>query len=273
MNPYKEENLMPVLIAVILGLLQGLTEFLPVSSSGHLLFLQTAFGLDNPLFLSVMLHVATLIAVMFVLRREIWEMIRHPFSKPTLYLVLASVVTAIIYFAGKTVFDTALENPFLLGYCFLVTAALLLVAELFPVRKKHSLEELRWSDAVIMGAMQGVAIFPGISRAGSTLVGGLFSGLERTDAARFSFLMSIPVVLGSLLLEVKDVIEAPHLIADVNWFALVIGMAVAGVVGVLTVKFMLRLISKWSLKIFSVYVGALGLFILLDQWFFHLIAW
>ena len=88
MKSDKEEMAMPILIAVILGLLQGLTEFLPVSSSGHLLFLQTAFGLENPLFLSVMLHVATLIAVMFVLRREIWEMIRHPFSKPTLYQLL-----------------------------------------------------------------------------------------------------------------------------------------------------------------------------------------
>lgn len=268
---------MHILIAILLGLIQGLTEFLPVSSSGHLLLLEKAFGLNNPLFFSVMLHLATLAAVCVVLRKELWHMIRHPLSRETLCVVVASAVTAVIYFAFKKIFDAALTDGHLLGYCFLVTAILLFVVEAVVRRRGEKtgrpLKEIKWTDALLIGAFQGFAIFPGISRAGATLSGGLLGGLRRSSAARFSFIISIPVILGSFILEGKDLLEQPALAADINWIALIIGMLVACAAGIFAIRFMLKLLQKWSLRIFGVYVGVLGLFVLLDQWFFHLIAW
>lgn len=262
---------MSILLALALGILQGLTEFLPVSSSGHLLIVQKIFGLDEMLFFNILLHLGTLFAVCWVMRKEIWEMVKHPFSRKTLMLVLASVVTAAIYFLLKNFFDSAFEGS-LLGYCFIVTAIILFVVESLPGGKRTS-ENMKWSDSVVMGLMQGLAILPGISRAGATLSGGMLAGMERKEAARFSFLMSIPVILGSFILEGKDVISQPELMQNIDWLPIIIGVAAAAVSGFLAIRFMLKLIEKMSLKIFSAYVGGLGLLILVDQWFFHIINW
>ena len=262
---------MSILLALALGILQGLTEFLPVSSSGHLLIVQKIFGLDEMLFFNILLHLGTLFAVCWVMRKEIWEMIKHPFSRKTLMLVLASAVTAAIYFLLKNFFDSAFEGS-MLGYCFIVTAIILFVVESLPGGKRTS-ENMKWSDSVVMGLMQGLAILPGISRAGATLSGGMLSGMERKEAARFSFIMSIPVILGSFVLEGKDLISQPELMQDINWLPVIIGVVAAAVSGFLAIRFMLKLIEKMSLKIFSAYVGGLGLLILADQWFFHIINW
>lgn len=262
---------MSILLALALGLLQGLTEFLPVSSSGHLLVVQKIFGLDEMLFFNILLHVGTLFAVCWVMRKELWDMIKHPFSKKTLMLIGASAITAVVYFALQNFFDSAFEGS-ILGYCFIATAIILFVVESIPSGTR-TLDTMKWTDAIVMGLMQGLAILPGVSRAGATLSGGMLAGMERKNAARFSFLMSIPIIVGSFLLEGKDLLEQPAALQNIEWLPVIIGVVGAAVSGFFAIRFMLKLIEKMSLKIFSAYVGALGLLILLDQWFFHLIAW
>ncbi len=257
-----------ILEALVLGLVQGLTEFLPVSSSGHLVLLQKIFGItgDN-LFFDVMLHVATLIAVIFALNKEIVAILKNPLGKMLRYIILATIPTVIIALLLKDVIDTAYGGD-LLGFGFIFTGLLLTIAEKVP-RGTKKLEEMKISSPIIMGLLQGIAIFPAISRSGSTIVGGLISGLDRGFAARFSFLMSIPAILGSLVLEGKDAIEAG--LGNLPWLQIIVGMVFAGVSGFFAIRFMINLITNKKLYGFAIYVGALGVLILLDQLFFNIV--
>lgn len=264
---------MSIWLALLLGVVQGLCEFLPVSSSGHLLLLSKLFGVDGNAggaFFTVMLHVATLIAVVIVYRKTLWELIRHPIQKTVGYIILATVPTVLIALLFKKVepfssFYASAEGGSLLGVSFLLTALLLTLcdwAASLP-RRKTPLKEMRLPQAVAVGCMQAVGVLPGVSRSGSTIAGALFSGLDRKAAADFSFLLSIPAILGGAVLEVKDVIEAGSI--GVSIPALLVGMAAAGVTGYFAVRFMLRLITKRRLWGFAVYTGLLGVAVIVMQ--------
>ncbi len=253
---------MSVWIAMLLGLVQGLCEFLPVSSSGHLVLLQTVFGIDEgALFFDTMLHAGTLVAVVAVFYKQLWQMISHPIQKKVGLLLIATAVTAVFAFIFKDAITEAYEGA-LLGVGFLITAAILLANELFA-RGDKDISHMKWWQAAGVGLMQAVAILPGISRSGSTIAGSRFFGLKKEDAAEFSFILSIPAILGSLVLQVPDVISEGM---ATPWPPVIAGFLVAAVSGYFAVRFMLRLIKKRSLIGFAVYVAALGMLILIDQY-------
>lgn len=265
---------MNALQAALLGLLQGLGEFLPISSSGHLLLGRMLLGvnIDDASaayhMLDILLHVGTLIPVIIVFWKDWWAILKKPFrSKTLLLLFIASLPTL----AVKVVFDDFIdsaETGWFLGVSFLLTAVFLLVSEAVSARKTRHSEHPSFLQAVVMGCMQGIALLPGVSRSGSTLAGGLLSGLDRKSAAKFSFMMSAPAIVAALLLEGYDVIDSGALAGlDVSTMILptLVGMLVASVVGYLSIRFMLRLIARVSLNWFALYVAVLGLLFLVLQ--------
>ncbi|MDR0402307.1 MAG: undecaprenyl-diphosphate phosphatase [Treponema sp.] len=271
--------------AIFLGIVQGLTEFLPVSSSGHLVLIQRILGIAEPaLFFDTLLHCGTLLAVFVALRRDIWNILRRPFQRFTWLLILATAVTAAIALGFKDTIEEAFASARWLGPAFLATAAALFVSEYLSHRPGDSRNdsEMGWFDAVFIGALQGIAIIPGVSRSGFTLSGALSRRLKRDLAARFSFLLSIPAILGALVIQIKDLVEisgfqsvnpeASHsLIGGISVPALAAGTLAAAVVGFASVTLMLKLIRERSLVGFGVYTALLGIAVLLDQNITHLV--
>lgn len=269
---------MGYLEAVILGLVQGLAEFLPISSSGHLALLQNIFGVkgDQVLFFTVLLHVGTLVSVFIIYWRDICELIvelvltikdlctgkglrlsERPVRKLGVMIIVATIPTALIGLLFNDIFNGLYLSLLAIGIGFLITGVLMFLAERIGSAHK-GIEKMNFRNAVFIGVLQGIAIYPGISRSGSTLVGGLTTGLERTFAVKFAFLISIPSILGSVVLELPDAIKEgidPQLIGPI-----LAGMAVAAVSGFIAIKTMIQIVSKKKLSYFSYYVWALGIF-------------
>lgn len=262
---------MNIFEAALLGLLQGLGEFLPISSSGHLLLGRMVLGLTidtSPAYkmLDILLHVGTLIPVIIVFWKDWWAILKNPFkSKTLLLLFIASMPTLVV----KVLFDDFIDScdtGWFLGVSFLMTAAFLLVAEYVSAKQKNKTEKVGFFHAIVMGCMQGIALLPGVSRSGSTLAGGLLSGLDRKAGAKFAFMMSAPAIAGALLLEGKDAIENGW-IHDLAVVPTLVGILVACVTGYLAIRFMLKLMTKVSLNWFALYVAILGVAFLLMQLF------
>jgi undecaprenyl-diphosphatase len=265
---------MNILEAIILGAAQGLTEFLPVSSSGHLVLLQKIFKISEPaLFFDTMLHLGTLAAVVAVLWRDIWAILRRLFQPLTAYLIIATIPAVIFALVFKDYIEKAFESGKFLGCAFLVTSALLGTAELLARRaegyKKDG--EMNWLDALITGALQAVAIVPGVSRSGATLSGALFRRLDRGFAARFSFLMSIPAILGALVLQLNKLAQDGAVSGGIGAAAIIAGTVSAAVVGFFAVRLMLKIVREKSLFGFAIYTAALGLLVLVDQFGTHFV--
>ncbi len=261
---------MSIFESIILGIVQGLTEFLPVSSSGHLVLLQNAFGIEGPrLFFDTMLHLGTLVSVVIAMRKNIIDLFKNFFSKFTLYLIIATIPAIVFGLLFRDFFEGTFSGRYL-GYGFLFTAVILSVSEIFAkaISKKKA---IGIGSSLAMGVMQAAAIFPGASRAGSTIAGGLAFGLDRKNAASFSFLMSIPIILGSVVLQGVDIAREPGVMTE--WLQTGIGTVCAGVAGYFAVRFMLALIAKRRLYGFAIYVAILGIFVLLDQYVLGLINW
>lgn len=255
--------------AIVLGLTQGLTEFLPVSSSGHLLFLQRVLGVelgDAEMFFNIILHVGTLVAVCFVFRRDIIDLFKKPF-KTLLYLVLATIPAGI---AGLLLDDYIEENVngsqyvgILLAVFFTVTAILLFVTEIYAKRRKRTYP-LSLRTTLPMGFAQVVALLPGISRSGSTICVGTFMGGTAEDTSKFSFLMSIPVILGSFAVSlVKGAadgsLQSSFTAAgpQIGW-CIALGFIVSALSGLFAIKVMLGAIKKANYKWFSLYLVLLA---------------
>ncbi len=258
---------MTVWYAMLLGLVQGLTEFLPVSSSGHLVLMQKVLGLDTQasMFFDTMLHLGTLVAVFAVFYKQVWEMLRRPLQKKVGLLLIATAVTVVI----ALLFEDFIEHSFsgaLLGVEFLITAVILFLTERLAHGKK-TIDHMRPLEAAGVGLMQAISILPAVSRSGATIAGSRFFGLKKEDAAEFSFLLSIPAILGSVVLQAPDVIESG--VSNEPWGAIFAGALVAAVSGYFAVRFMLRLIVKKNLLGFAWYVTALGVLVLLDQLVFR----
>jgi undecaprenyl-diphosphatase len=259
---------MGVLESIVLGIVQGLTEFLPVSSSGHLVLLQNIFGYPEPqLFFDTMLHLGTLVAVVVVMWQSILDLFRKPIR--LVYLVIATLPAIVVTLLFKDDIEKAFAGKYL-GYGFLLTAVFLIAAELLSVRVEKR-RQVKAGAALGMGVMQAVALFPGISRSGSTIAGGLVLGVGRREAAAFSFLMSLPAILGSVVLQGYDIIKEQAVPVDI--LPTVIGTVCAAVSGFFAIKFMIALISKKKLYGFAIYVALLGIWVLMDQFVFGLISW
>jgi len=269
---------MSIFQSLILGVIQGLGEFLPISSSGHLLLARILLGIqtDTPAMkmLDILLHVGTLLPVLIVFRKEWVDMILHPIRNKTLILLIAaSVPTLAVYllakklivvngFEGFAIFDSG----WFLGVSFLITALFLLLCDFFGDRKKPKVKKVGFPQAVVMGLFQGVGMIPGVSRSGSTILGGTVTGLSKSLAAKFSFMMSAPAILGSLLMEGKDAVEEGY-ISSIEVLPTVVGVIAAAVVGYLAIRFMLRIIAKVPLCWFALYLAVLGIAFLALQYF------
>ncbi|MDR0669328.1 MAG: undecaprenyl-diphosphate phosphatase [Treponema sp.] len=263
---------MNIVESIILGAIQGLTEFLPVSSSGHLVLFQKILGISVPvLFFDTLLHGGTLIAVLVVLRNEIWGILRQPVQPLTAYLVLGTLPAVAVALVFGDVIEAAFESGAFLGFAFLVTSIFLALAEILSKKTLAPRQkgEMTWLDSLLIGIFQAIAIVPGVSRSGSTLSASLGRGLDRDFAARFSFLLSIPAMLGALVLQIKDLAGSGGGAGDIGVVPMITGTLSAALVGFFAITIMLKIVRERSLWGFAVYTGLLGFFVLMDQHLLH----
>jgi undecaprenyl-diphosphatase len=264
--------------ALILGLVQGVTEFLPVSSSAHLVLVPQFFGIPAPtVAFDVLLHVATLVAVVGYFFGDVVKIVSALFFPTRLgkgevkywrrlffWLVIGSIPAAVIGAALSGFFEDLFSSTAAVGIFLVVTSVLLWGADFATgraARRKRegaSLAQMGRADALIVGCYQALAIAPGLSRSGSTIAAGIFLGFDRETAARFAFLLSIPAILGAFLFKLKDLGGS----GGPGGVALLIGFLAAAISGFLAVRFMMRFLKKRRLRPFAIYTLALGLFVI-----------
>lgn len=248
------------MVLFLFGLLQGLTEFLPVSSSGHLSMLQYfSSEFSENLSLNIAVHMGTLLTIVIYYRKDIFEMItgfvrrdRESVSMVMMILV-ASVPTAVIGLFMKKNLDWVLTNPLVAACCLLVTGTFLFFSDRIEVRSNY--QEgfgMGYLQAFLIGLVQGLAVLPGISRSGSTIIAGLYLGMSAKNSARFSFLISLPAILGAGLLEFIGMESSVDLVP------LLVGAVVAFLSGLFAIAWMVRLTLNGNLKFFSYYLFILS---------------
>lgn len=262
--------------AILLGVIQGLTEFLPVSSSGHLVLLQNLFGLKEPeILFDISLHMGTLTAVCIVFFPEILSILKTLFSLPRLLqtsggmkqlyqdnepvrmatlIVAGSIPTAILGLLFHKMVDQIFGSVWIVGLMLVITGALLWLTRRFRA-KGRSLQRTGIKDALVIGLVQGLAIMPGISRSGSTISVALFMGLDREVAGRYSFLLSIPAILGALILS----LDSPAMQTGVSASLFLTGTVTAGIVGFAALKILLHLVKRGRLHLFAPYCWIIGI--------------
>lgn len=262
--------------AFILGIVQGLTEFIPVSSTAHLLIVSNLLGLpaDDRMFsFSVIIQLGTVFALLLFFWKDFWEIVQafflgiknkksfENFNARMGWLVIIATIPALIAgFFLKDVVQDRFSDPFTQGGIrLLITGVLLALVEYFDNRKRD-LESATWLDALTVGFFQVLAIFPGASRSGSTIAGGMVRGFDRPSAARFAFLMSAPILLAAGLYESIKVIEMPGAYQFLPF--LITGFITAGIVGWLSIKWLMAYISKHSLYTFAIYCAVVGIIVL-----------
>lgn len=249
--------------SIFLGIVQGLTEFLPISSTGHLVLFGYLLGVrEAGLLFDTLLHFGTLISVVVVFWDDVMHMLKNPTSRLVRLLVVGTIPTAIIGLTFKDYFEAISKTGETIGFEFIATGLILWAVE--SMRKgSRNFEQINYTDALIVGTLQGAAILPAISRSGLTIAGALMRGIDRADAARFSFLLSLPAILGAMVLQTKELMEAPVL--PTNFTAMLVGAVFAAIAGYVAIRWMLKLISSGSLKVFAVYVWILGATVLTLQ--------
>lgn len=268
---------MPLYQAFILGAVQGLTEFLPISSSGHLTLVPWLFGWSDPgLTFDVALHAGTLIALLVYFWRDWLHYIQAAFTSlfrrsmavdgaKTAWLLLAATIPgAVIGALGDNWFEQHVRQPALIASLLIVFAGVLYVIDRAG-KKVKSVEQMSWTDGIVVGFSQAIALFPGVSRSGATISAGLLRGLTREAAARFSFLLAMPITAGAVLFKAVDIVQSGGLPSDQR-AAFAVGIATAAVVGLAAIKWMLAYVRKQSLDIFIWYrviAGAIFLIIAL----------
>lgn len=266
---------MSIFEAFLLGILQGIAEFLPISSSGHLALVQSLFGLEDvPLLFDVMLHLATLCAVILFFRRQIWNLIVVFFRWITrkeitdiqeknqrsmiLALILGTLVTGVMGIAASKIIPDLGLN-FIFGG-FLITAGLLILSSGKGKKQlsdaENEVKAITPVQGLLVGFAQGVGVFPGISRSGSTITGALFCGIDRQTAGEFSFILSIPAILGAFLLEAKDLGEVA---SSVGILPLIVGCITAFISGLFALTWLMKLIRKGKLEYFAFYLVPLAI--------------
>lgn len=274
---------MDIIQAIIMGMVQGLTEFLPVSSSAHLVIVPELMGVQSSLAFDTLLHVGTLVAVVGYFWKDILAMIKafvssiidlfhgnfkegikeDPFKRLTWLVAVGTIPAGLMGVLFKDQFESLFSSVTSVGFFLLVTGFILWGAEWIAKRNSDKegkeIKEVSFTNSLVIGLFQGFAIAPGISRSGSTIAAGLFSGLNRKLAAKYSFLLSIPAILGAALIQTKDIVSFG---SDLG--VLIGGFVSAMIFSYLAVKFMMGYIQKHSLIVFSYYcwfVGALTIII------------
>lgn len=289
---------MNIFQAILIGIIQGLTEFLPVSSSGHLVITTALYkyftGSDLPLgnpeeiFLDILVHIATLVAIFVYFWPELSAIlspknILEHFklykikslktfktdistnyeslsvnNKMLFFLGIGTLATILIAFPGKDIAEELTRSPFIVCFMLLITGGLLFVSHFLSEKNKNKTDEVNWLKAIIIGLAQGFAILPGISRSGTTIAAGLVSGLDRVTAAKFSFILSSPIIILAALYEGIKFFKEGHM-DNFNWIALISGALVAGIVGYLCIKYFIKFISKYNLLCFAYYCWIVGI--------------
>ncbi len=258
---------MNIIYAFILGIIEGLTEFIPVSSTAHMLIVQRIFNIasDNGMFaFLVLVQLGPLVALLFYFWKDYWNLIKgffaRPFSTPmnrmAWYVIIATIPALVAGFLLRDVVQNLFKNPLLEAVIRLSTAAILLfLAEWFG-RRKRNLDSITWLDSLVVGLFQVLAVFPGASRSGSTIPGGMLRNFDRPSATRFAFLMAAPVMLAAGGYESLSVMKM-HILHTILG-PLVIGFIVAGIIGWLSIRWLINYVGKHSLYLFSIYCAVVA---------------
>jgi len=263
---------MTIIQAIVLGIIQGLTEFIPVSSTGHLLITQSLMGIepgDATFAFLVLVQMGTIVSLVIYFWNDLLVLLKAFFAKPFStqenrlgwYIIIATIPALLAGVLLNDAVEALFMYPLIEASIRLFTAALLMsLAEYFGKRTR-SLENMNWIDSLFIGVMQILAVFPGASRSGTTISAGLFRGFDRPSAARFAFLMSIPVMVAAGLYELLDVLKMPDLSAFIPILA--VGFITAAIVGWLAIKWLMKYLSHHSLYIFAGYCAVMGSLILI----------
>jgi undecaprenyl-diphosphatase len=267
--------------AFLLGIIQGLTEFIPVSSTAHLLIGQTLLGLpadDAAFAFNVIIQLGTILSLIVYFWKDLLEIVVTTLknlgglrdfknlpenAKLGWYIVIATIPALLAGVLLKHLVEALFKTPLIEAAIRLFSAAILLTLAEWLTKKNRRLDSMTWLDALIVGVFQIIAVFPGASRSGTTISGGMFRGLDRPSAARFAFLMSVPVMLAAGAYEMLDVLKMPNLADFLPLLA--VGFVTAAVVGWFAVKWLLGYLNKNSLYVFAGYCAVAGLVVLVVQ--------
>lgn len=266
--------------SIILGLIQGLTEFLPISSSGHLVIFKSFLDMETQgVIWEIALHFSTLLAIIAVFYKDIFLILKSvclsckkifsgesiidifkndPHTRIFLLIVIGTIPTVIIAFSFRSAFESLFNKPGIAGYMLIVTGTILWFTK-YNFRTSSNKKNFGIFDALIIGTVQGLAITPGISRSGTTIATATFRGVDRETAARFSFLLVIPVILGAMAMMAKDVITLKS--EEISF--LIIGSVVAAITGYISLRVLIRIVNNGKLHLFSYYCWPVGLFVIL----------
>lgn len=266
--------MLDILSAIILGAVQGLSEFLPISSSGHLALIPNLLGVETGLAFDTVLHIGTLIAIFSFFWQDILNLIKGfllslidltegldvfkkelklvPEKRFAWLIIVGSIPTALIGLLLKDAIETIFRGTFFVGFFLIITGLILYYSERHS-SGKITAKDMSFKQSIIIGICQGLAVLPGISRSGSTIASGLCLGLEREYAARYSFLLSVPAVIGAGLIQIKDIATI-----DISFGVILAGFISSVVFGYLAIKLLMKMIKGWSLNIFAYYCWIIG---------------
>jgi undecaprenyl-diphosphatase len=271
--------------AVISGIVQGLTEFLPVSSTGHLVLASAAYKYisgqsfviagSEEVFFDIMLHLGTLVALLIYFKQDIVKLAKAFFKAVKnrtfsnneeamlpVYIVIGTIATAAIVLPFKDWFEADMGNPSIVGVQIMITGLLLFFTEFWSSRMSSNTGIIDWKKSIIIGLAQGIAVSPGISRSGTTIAAGLVTGLDRVTSARFSFLLCIPIIILAIIFDAADQLGQGELLSF-NWTAIITGTVISAIVGYYCVKYFIIYLSKHKIDVFAYYCLAVGLFMFL----------
>lgn len=272
---------MNIFQGIIIGIVQGLTEFLPVSSSAHLVFIQNILGVESTLAFDTFLHLGTLIAVLWFFKMDIYKMLKSwwlsigdlfqgrfregflkdPYKRLAWYVILATVPVGVVGVLFEDSIDALFSGALYVPAFFLfVTGTILYLSQRMP-SGNINYDTISKKEALFMGLGQACAILPGLSRSGTTIAAGLTIGLNKEFAAKFSFILSIPAILGAFLLQIKDIGSA----MDANFLPVILGFIASIIAGYMAIKWMLDLVQNRSLDIFSYYCWVVGIIVFMGS--------
>jgi undecaprenyl-diphosphatase len=266
--------------SIVLGLIQGLTEFLPISSSGHLVIFKGFLDMETQgVIWEIALHFSTLLAIFAVFYKDIFMMLKSaclsckklfsgeslinifkndPHTRLFLLIIIGTIPTVVIAFSFRNAFETLFSKPGIAGYMLIVTGTILWFTKFDFLKTKSSKKSLGIFDALIIGTVQGLAITPGISRSGTTIATATFRGVDRETAARFSFLLVIPAILGAMAMMAKDAVTLQS--GEISF--LIIGSVVAAISGYISLRVLIRIVNNGKLHFFSYYCWPVGLLVI-----------
>lgn len=265
--------------AILMGIVQGLSEFLPISSSAHLVFTSNFYKVfanvpihdqsSQEVFFDIMVHFGTLVAVIIFFRKDIVKIIKAFFhalntkdwknteAKLGLFIIIGTVITVLIAYPINEYAEFLVYKPEIVGILLILTGIVLFYSEHMSKNIPAKKEEVDFKTSILIGIAQGLAALPGFSRSGWTIATGLFAGLDRVTAARYSFLLSIPIILGASMIYPLVKIDTNEIVTY-NWHAIIAGTIVSAIVGYLCIKYFMKFLSKFSLNVFAYYCVIMG---------------